>query len=328
MIEICDLNKSFGELNVLKNINLTIPTGEIYGLVGRSGAGKSTLLRCMNGLEGYDSGSVKIDGIEVKDRDKDEMRDLRKEMGMIFQTFSLVSRRSVYQNVALPLKCWKYPKQEIDKRVKELLELVEITEKVDERPEVLSGGQKQRVAIARALALNPKILLCDEATSALDPKTTQSVLNLLQDINRKLGLTIVVVTHQKEVIRSCCDNVMILENGKISEQGSVKEIFLRRPVALLNLLGENSYLKGNYDQMISFLIKQDQTDVISYLFSTYPGHIKIVETSTNEYQNNVYTQYTIELDLPEECRKIKQFFDTKHILWVQPEERRLKDGTA
>ena len=211
MIEICDLNKSFGELNVLKNINLTIPTGEIYGLVGRSGAGKSTLLRCMNGLEGYDSGSVKIDGIEVKDRDKDEMRDLRKEMGMIFQTFSLVSRRSVYQNVALPLKCWKYPKQEIDKRVKELLELVEITEKVDERPEVLSGGQKQRVAIARALALNPKILLCDEATSALDPKTTQSVLNLLQDINRKLGLTIVVVTHQMEVIRSCCDNVMILE---------------------------------------------------------------------------------------------------------------------
>lgn len=201
MIEICDLNKSFGELNVLKNINLTIPTGEIYGLVGRSGAGKSTLLRCMNGLEGYDSGSVKIDGIEVKDRDKDEMRDLRKEMGMIFQTFSLVSRRSVYQNVALPLKCWKYPKQEIDKRVKELLELVEITEKVDERPEVLSGGQKQRVAIARALALNPKILLCDEATSALDPKTTQSVLNLLQDINRKLGLTIVVVTHQMEVIR-------------------------------------------------------------------------------------------------------------------------------
>lgn len=328
MIEICDLNKSFGELNVLKNINLTIPTGEIYGLVGRSGAGKSTLLRCMNGLEGYDSGSVKIDGIEVKDRDKDEMRDLRKEMGMIFQTFSLVSRRSVYQNVALPLKCWKYPKQEIDKRVKELLELVEITEKVDERPEVLSGGQKQRVAIARALALNPKILLCDEATSALDPKTTQSVLNLLQDINRKLGLTIVVVTHQMEVIRSCCDNVMILENGKISEQGSVKEIFLRRPVALLNLLGENSYLKGNYDQMISFLIKQDQTDVISYLFSTYPGHIKIVETSTNEYQNNVYTQYTIELDLPEECRKIKHFFDTKHILWVQPEERRLKDGTA
>jgi len=289
MIEICDLNKSFGELNVLKNINLTIPTGEIYGLVGRSGAGKSTLLSCMNGLEGYDSGSVKIDGIEVKDRDKDEMRDLRKEMGMIFQTFSLVSRRSVYQNVALPLKCWKYPKQEIDKRVKELLELVEITEKVDERPEVLSGGQKQRVAIARALALNPKILLCDEATSALDPKTTQSVLNLLQDINRKLGLTIVVVTHQMEVIRSCCDNVMILENGKISEQGSVKEIFLRRPVALLNLLGENSYLKGNYDQMISFLIKQDQTDVISYLFSTYPGHIKIVETSTNEYQNNVYT---------------------------------------
>ena len=210
MIEICDLNKSFGELNVLKNINLTIPTGEIYGLVGRSGAGKSTLLRCMNGLEGYDSGSVKIDGIEVKDRDKDEMRDLRKEMGMIFQTFSLVSRRSVYQNVALPLKCWKYPKQEIDKRVKELLELVEITEKVDERPEVLSGGQKQRVAIARALALNPKILLCDEATSALDPKTTQSVLNLLQDINRKLGLTIVVVTHQMEVIRSCCDNIMIL----------------------------------------------------------------------------------------------------------------------
>lgn len=328
MIEIKDLNKSFGELDVLKDISLTIPAGEIYGLVGRSGAGKSTLLRCMNGLEDYTSGSVKVNGVEVKDTNKEEMRNLRKGMGMIFQSFSLVNRRTVYQNVALPLKCWKYPKNEIDTRVRELLELVGITEKINERPDVLSGGQKQRVAIARALALNPKILLCDEATSALDPKTTQSVLELLQDINRKLGLTIVVVTHQMEVIRSCCDTVMILENGKISEKGSVKEIFLRKPTALLNLLGENSYVKGNYKQMVSFLVKQEEANIISYLLDKYPGHVRIVETGTNEYRGAVFTQYTIEMASLEECLEVRQFLSSRDILWVEPEEWRNENGAS
>lgn len=307
MIEVCNLYKSFGDLQVLKDISLTIPSGQIYGLVGRSGAGKSTLLRCMNGLEGYNSGSLKVDGIEIKDRSKEEIRNLRKDMGMIFQSFSLISRRNIYQNVALPMKCWKYSKEEQEKKVKELLELVEISDKMYERPENLSGGQKQRVAIARALSLNPKILLCDEATSALDPKTTQSVLDLLQDINRKLGLTIVVVTHQMEVIRSCCDTVSILENGKISETGDVKEMFLRKPESLLNLLGEKSFLKGQYDNMISFVVKQKESDLLTHIIQKYGEDILLLETNTNEYRHEVYSQFTIEAKKRNKYRKLKPF---------------------
>lgn len=318
MIEVCNLNKSFGDLQVLKDISLTIPSGQIYGLVGRSGAGKSTLLRCMNGLEGYNSGSLKVDGIEIKDRSKEEIRNLRKDMGMIFQSFSLISRRNVYQNVALPMKCWKYSKEEQEKKVKELLELVEISDKMYERPENLSGGQKQRVAIARALSLNPKILLCDEATSALDPKTTQSVLDLLQDINRKLGLTIVVVTHQMEVIRSCCDTVSILENGKISETGDVKEMFLRKPESLLNLLGEKSFLKGQYDNMISFVVKQKESDLLTHIIQKYGEDILLLETNTNEYRHEVYSQFTIEAKKKEQVQEIKAFLKERDILNVQP----------
>lgn len=318
MIEVCNLYKSFGDLQVLKDISLTIPSGQIYGLVGRSGAGKSTLLRCMNGLEGYNSGSLKVDGIEIKDRSKEEIRNLRKDMGMIFQSFSLISRRNVYQNVALPMKCWKYSKEEQEKKVNELLELVEISDKMYERPENLSGGQKQRVAIARALSLNPKILLCDEATSALDPKTTQSVLDLLQDINRKLGLTIVVVTHQMEVIRSCCDTVSILENGKISETGDVKEMFLRKPESLLNLLGEKSFLKGQYDNMISFVVKQKESDLLTHIIQKYGEDILLLETNTNEYRHEVYSQFTIEAKKKEQVQEIKAFLKERDILNVQP----------
>lgn len=324
MIEVCNLNKSFGDLQVLKDISLTIPSGQIYGLVGRSGAGKSTLLRCMNGLEGYNSGSLKVDGIEIKDRSKEEIRNLRKDMGMIFQSFSLISRRNVYQNVALPMKCWKYSKAEQEKKVKELLELVEISDKMYERPENLSGGQKQRVAIARALSLNPKILLCDEATSALDPKTTQSVLDLLQDINRKLGLTIVVVTHQMEVIRSCCDTVSILENGKISETGDVKEIFLRKPESLLNLLGEKSFLKGQYDNMISFVVKQQESDLLTHIIQKYGEDILLLETNTNEYRHEVYSQFTIEAKKKEQVQEIKTILKERNILNVQPAQKENK----
>lgn len=166
MIEINHLCKSFGTLEVLKDISLTVKAGEIYGLVGRSGAGKSTLLRCINGLENYDSGSLKINGTEIRDLSKQGIRELRKGIGMIFQQFSLIERRSVYKNVALPMKCWKYDKDRIDKRVHELLELVDIADKINDRPSVLSGGQKQRVAIARALALDSNLLLCDEATAS------------------------------------------------------------------------------------------------------------------------------------------------------------------
>lgn len=205
MIAIKNLQKSFGSNEVLKDINITIQDGEIYGLIGVSGAGKSTLLRCINGLESYDGGSLRIDETEVSQLNHQELRKLRSKIGMIFQQFLLMERMTVYHNIAFPLKCWGKSKQEIDARVNELLSLVELEDKRDAKPRELSGGQKQRVAIARALAMNPRILLCDEATSALDPNITTSILQLLKRINQELGLTIIVVTHQMDVVKQVCE---------------------------------------------------------------------------------------------------------------------------
>ncbi|MCI9339822.1 MAG: ATP-binding cassette domain-containing protein, partial [Dorea sp.] len=223
MIEIKNLKKIWEDdkSSVLEDINLTIEDGDIYALVGRSGAGKSTLLRCINGLTSYQGGSLTVDGCEIKDLKDKELREFRRRVGMIFQHFSLLERETVYQNIALPMQCWKYPKEETDKKVKELLELVGLTDKMNARPRNLSGGQKQRVAIARALTMEPKILLCDEATSALDPKTTNSILELLLEINQKIGITIVIVTHQMEVVRKACNKACILEQGRIADEGTV-----------------------------------------------------------------------------------------------------------
>lgn len=313
MIEINNLCKSFGKLEVLKDINLTVQTGEIYGLVGRSGAGKSTLLRCINGLEVYDSGSLKIDGVEVKDLSKQEIRELRKGIGMIFQHFSLIERRDVYKNVALPMKCWKYKKDVIDQRVHELLELVDIADKINDRPSTLSGGQKQRVAIARALALDSHILLCDEATSALDPKTTQSVLNLLREINRKLGLTIIVVTHQMEVVRQVCDTISILENGKITASGDVKKVFLQKPQALMTLLGTEQKYYELPGKTVSFLLNENQLDVIPYVYNSY--NAKIMSTNTSDYKNESYTEVTINVNDDKNVINLQRMFEQENILW-------------
>lgn len=319
MIEIKNLNKSFGSLKVLRDISLTVSPGEIYGLVGRSGAGKSTLLRCINGLESYDSGSLKVDGEEVCEKSKAQIREFRKNMGMIFQLFSLVERRTVYKNVALPMKCWNYKKEDIDRRVKELLELVQISDKIYDRPTVLSGGQKQRVAIARALALEPKILLCDEATSALDPKTTKSVLELLRDINRKLNLTIVVVTHQMEVVRDVCDTISILEEGQIVSSGEVKEVFLRKPKALRNLLGSEDEAAKCDGMKVSFILSEEQMDFISGLFTRYPSDIKIIDTNTARYKNRPFTDFTVVIP-PEKKTEICAMLDQEGILWHLFEE--------
>lgn len=240
MIEIAGLKKSFGELDVLEDINLTIEDGDIYGLVGKSGAGKSTLLRCINGLETYDSGSIKINGVEVSNLDKMGMRLLRKEVAMIFQHFPLMSRKTVYENIAFPMQCWKYEKKQIDAKVRELSEVVGITEKLDQKPHTLSGGQKQRVAIARALTMEPKILLSDEATSALDPSTTQSILRLLREINERLGITIIVVTHQMAVVRKVCKNVSLLQRGQIVAAGRVEKLFLNQPEELRAFIGDQN----------------------------------------------------------------------------------------
>lgn len=238
MIEIRNLKKSYGNTEVLKDISLKINEGEIYGLIGHSGAGKSTLLRCINGLESYDEGSMLVMGNEVKNLTEQQLREFRKDLGMIFQSFNLLNRKTVFKNVSLPLEVWGYNKEEIKKKVNELLEIVGLADKADRKPSELSGGQKQRVAIARALALEPKILLCDEATSALDPKTTKDILALLQDINKKLGITIVVVTHQMEVVKQICEKVALLEGGILVAEGNSEEVFLRPGLSLKKFLGE------------------------------------------------------------------------------------------
>jgi D-methionine transport system ATP-binding protein len=239
MIVARNINKSFSGFKVLRGVNLHIKKGDIYALAGRSGAGKSTFLRCVNGLEPYDEGDLIVHGVNPKKLPEKDLRAFRKNIGMIFQNFSLLERLTVYDNVALPLRCWKHRASYIDRKVRELLGLVGLADKIRQRPRTLSGGQKQRVAIARALSLEPEILLCDEATSALDPKTSQEIIALLRRINNRMGITIVMVTHQMSVLSSACDEVAILEDGRVEIKGPVKHIFRQQPLALKNLLGEN-----------------------------------------------------------------------------------------
>lgn len=231
MIEIKNLSKIYksksSDVKALKDINLKINKGEIFGIIGLSGAGKSTLIRTINRLEEPTEGTILIEGKNVTSLSKKDLRSSRKEIGMIFQHFNLLNSRTVYQNIAFPLEINGYDKQAIDKRANELLRVVELTDKKNVYPSQLSGGQKQRVAIARALASNPKILLCDEATSALDPKTTKAILNLIKKIREEFNLTVVLITHQMEVIKEVCDRVAIIEDGKIIELNTVEEIFAR-----------------------------------------------------------------------------------------------------
>ena len=229
MIEIKHLSKTFqmkdGAVNALSDINLTIPDGSIYGIIGMSGAGKSTLVRCINLLERPTEGSVVIDGVEMETLSPAELRARRREITMIFQQFNLLMQRSCLKNICFPMELAGVPKEKATARARELLELVGLPDKADAYPAQLSGGQKQRIAIARALATNPKVLLCDEATSALDPNTTHAILQLIQKINREMGITVVIITHQMSVVEDVCSHVAILDNGTVVEQGSVRDIF-------------------------------------------------------------------------------------------------------
>ncbi|CAV19542.1 methionine ABC transporter ATP-binding protein MetN [Vibrio sp. 10N.222.54.F12] len=229
MIKVNQVNKVFyqgtKEINALIDINLHIPQGQIFGVIGSSGAGKSTLIRCVNMLEAPTSGEVIVDGIDLTKLSKSELSEARRNIGMIFQHFNLLSSRTVFNNVALPLELAGKDKAAIEAKVSELLELVGLSDKRDTYPANLSGGQKQRVAIARALASDPKVLLCDEATSALDPATTQSILELLREINRKLHITILLITHEMDVVKSICHEVAIIGGGELVEKGTVGDIF-------------------------------------------------------------------------------------------------------
>ncbi|EKO3378572.1 methionine ABC transporter ATP-binding protein MetN [Vibrio fluvialis] len=229
MIEISHVNKVFyqgnKEINALKDINLNIPQGTIFGVIGSSGAGKSTLIRCVNMLETPTSGSVIVDGVDLTKLNSKQLSETRRNIGMIFQHFNLLSSRTVFENIALPLELSGKDDEHIERKVSELLTLVGLADKRDSYPSNLSGGQKQRVAIARALASDPKVLLCDEATSALDPATTQSILELLKEINRKLNITMLLITHEMDVVKSICHEVAIIGGGELVEKGSVGDIF-------------------------------------------------------------------------------------------------------
>ena len=229
MIRIQDVTKTFagrdGQVEALKGISLTIHKGEIYGIIGMSGAGKSTLVRCLNFLEKPTAGTVFIEDRDLSLLGEKELRKERLDIAMIFQHFNLLMQRNVLDNICFPMEIAGVKKADAKKRAMELLEIVDLTEKAKSYPAQLSGGQKQRVAIARALANNPKILLCDEATSALDPTTTKAILKLLQEINRKYGITIVIITHEMSVVQEICTHVAIIDAGMLAEQGTVEEVF-------------------------------------------------------------------------------------------------------
>ena len=229
MIEFTHVSKDFGSgekmVRAVRDVSLTIQDGEIFGIIGFSGAGKSTLVRCINLLERPTNGTVVVDGKEMTALSPKELRLARRKIGMIFQHFNLMPSRTVFGNVAYPLQGQGLSKQAIQNKVRKLLKLVDIADKETAYPSQLSGGQKQRVAIARALANNPKVLLCDEATSALDPQTTKAILTLLKDLNQKLNLTIVMITHEMAVVKEICDHVAIMEHGQVVEQGEVFSLF-------------------------------------------------------------------------------------------------------
>ena len=229
MIRIENYNKTFhlksGDVVALDDVSITIKDGEKYGVIGYSGAGKSTLVRCINMLERPSSGNVIVDGVDLCELDEKALRHERKKIGMIFQQFNLMPSRTVFDNVALALYGSGLPKDKIHKKVEQLLMYVGLSERVHSYPSQLSGGQKQRVAIARALANDPKVLLCDEATSALDPQTTRAILELLRRLNKELGITVVVITHEMNVIKRICDHVAVMENGEVVEEGDVFSVF-------------------------------------------------------------------------------------------------------
>ena len=229
MIEIKNISKQFntaeGKVEALKNVSISIPDGDIFGIIGMSGAGKSTLVRCINMLERPTDGTIKIDSIDISELSEKDLRNVRRDIAMIFQGFNLLMQRNCLKNVCFPLELAGKSKSEAKKRALELLDIVGLGDKAKAYPAQLSGGQQQRVAIARALATDPKVLLCDEATSALDPTTTNSILELIRSINEKLGITVIIITHQMSVVESICKHVAILDNGEVAEQGEVTEIF-------------------------------------------------------------------------------------------------------
>jgi len=307
-------NGASGKVHAVKGIDLEVRRGEIFGVIGLSGAGKSTLVRCINMLERPTSGSVVVDGQELTALPERELREARKHIGMIFQHFNLLSSATVYDNIAFPLKLSKTPAAEIEKKVLPLLELVGLKEKRSMYPSQLSGGQKQRVGIARALASEPKVLLCDEATSALDPQTTKSILDLLKDINEKLRLTIVIITHEMQVIKEICDKVAVIEGGRIIEQGSVLDVFMNPqqattrefistiisrdlPKAYRNLSFQQEYAPDcRLVLRLCFLGESADEPVICRLIRHVPVEVRIMYGNIDHIKTTTYGRLMVEIN--------------------------------
>ncbi|WP_366922848.1 methionine ABC transporter ATP-binding protein [Metallumcola ferriviriculae] len=317
MITLKNIHKVFdtgkAKIEALKGVDLTIDAGEVYGIIGLSGAGKSTLVRCINMLEQPTTGEVIVDEQDFTKLDAKELRMARRKIGMIFQHFNLLWSRTVYGNIAFPLEIAGVPNDKIRPKVLELLRLVALEDKVDSYPAQLSGGQKQRVGIARALANDPTVLLCDEATSALDPDTTAAILRLLQDINQKLNLTIVVITHEMHVIKQICDRVAVIDDGKVIEEGPVIDIFTN-PVSAVTRRFINSVVKTEVPQVIkdrqielqssgdpakiiriSFIGQAAGEPVISQLVKDFHVRANVLYGNIDHIKETIYGTLTLEL---------------------------------
>ena len=294
-----------GELEVLHGVNADIKKGEVFGIIGLSGAGKSTLVRCINLLERPTAGKVWLDGVELTGLDEKALREQRRHMGMIFQQFHLLMQRTALDNVCFPMEISGVPKAKAKERAKELLELVGLADRMESYPAQLSGGQKQRVAIARALATEPKVLLCDEATSALDPNTTAGVLSLLKDINTRLGITIVVITHEMSVIQEICDRVAIIDGGLIAEEGSVEEIF-RAPKTKIGqelVMHEGSNREAYtgklpYSYRLVFKGGSENEPVLGQMMIELKNVVNILAANTRTIDNQAFGQMLVQF--PEE----------------------------
>ncbi len=318
MVDLVNVSKKFGDLEVLKGVNIHIEDHEVYGIIGQSGAGKSTLLRCINGLESYDAGSITVNGTTVDIKDKKTLRNLQRKMGMIFQNFNLLNRLDVYDNVALPMKFWgmKTNTPEAKAKIEGLLKLVDLEDKIHARPRELSGGQKQRVAIARALVLDPEILLCDEATSALDPAITREILALLQRINEEMGITIIIVTHQMEVVKQVCQRVSFLKNGVVLAEGRPEELFVRPSKEVKAFLHEESGLLPETGTNIQLFFTDESSDdpVITMMARVLNIDYSIVWAKLEDFRSSVYGSMVLNID-ENDRERVCRYLDEMNVAW-------------
>jgi len=315
MINIKNLDKYYSDTKVLNNISIDIKKGEIFAIVGHSGAGKSTLLRCINGLENYSDGSLIVNNKEIKTLGKDELREFRKNIGMIFQHFSLIQRKTVFENVALPMQLWGFKKEVISKKVKDLLELVGLDKKIDAYPNQLSGGQKQRVAIARALTLDPDILLSDEATSALDPNTTTSILNLLKEINEKLNITIILVTHEMEVVKQIAQKALLLEHGNIIGFDDTEELFLKPDNKMKEFLGETEVVPSEGVNIKIYFPKDNAfQSFITKMARQLDMDFNIVWGKLEEINTHIVGNMVINIE-EKDKEKVTSYIKEHNIIW-------------